>query len=450
MTNLNDLADQLHRTVKLALDSGEADSVDDAVHIFAAYRLQLVLGPDVADNAGLQAAALTAVNCAARTLLGGVTVVGAQGPLRVTLPPFADFSGALEGLGACLATSPDPEMPTVVVGDTTVEDLEPLALRALVKGWAGGVVPARQPLAPVSTPGIAPAGVLAGALAVSEIFQRLRGNAMACRRAVGLDLWRPERDWRSAEAGPPLSRLPSSTWLVGLGNLGQAFLWTLGLLPYGRETADLVLQDFDVVAPSNLSTSLLTTAARLDRRKTRAMAAWAEERGFRTAIVERDFAADFRVGGREPPVAFIGVDNALARQAIEDVEFERIIEAGLGRGPQDFLGINLHTFPASASARTIWAETEPTDAQITQPAYRAMLEQSGDRCGTIRLAGRSIGAPFVGAIAAALAVAELLRLVIGAHRYELITCHLRDLASRTVVRGEPWAAYNPGSIPLAA
>jgi hypothetical protein len=194
----------------------------------------------------------------------------------------------------------------------------------------------------------------------------------------------------------------------------------------------------------------LTTAARLGQRKTRAMAAWADERGFRTAIVERNFAADFHVGGREPPVAFIGVDNALARQAIEDVGFERIIEAGLGRGPQDFLGINLHTFPASASARTIWAETEPADAQITQPAYRAILEQSGDRCGTIRLAGRSIGAPFVGAIAAALAVAELLRLVIGAHRYELVTCHLRDLASRTVLRGEPWAAYNPGSIRLAA
>jgi hypothetical protein len=180
------------------------------------------------------------------------------------------------------------------------------------------------------------------------------------------------------------------------------------------------------------------------------MAVWAEGRGFRTAIVERNFAPDFRVDSREPCVVFIGVDNALARQAIEDVGFARIIEAGLGRGPQDFLGINLHTFPASTPARMIWADTDPADAQITQPAYRTMLEQSGDRCGTVRLAGRSIGAPFVGAVAAALAVAELLRLVMGAHHYELVSCHLRDLASRTVVRGAPWAAYNPGSIPLAA
>ncbi|MCZ7600607.1 MAG: hypothetical protein M5U09_26740 [Gammaproteobacteria bacterium] len=45
-----------------------------------------------------------------------------------------------------------------------------------------------------------PAGVLAGALGVSEAFQHMRGgNAAAGRRPVGLSLWRPERevDWNS-------------------------------------------------------------------------------------------------------------------------------------------------------------------------------------------------------------------------------------------------------------
>jgi hypothetical protein len=319
-----------------------------------------------------------------------------------------------------------------------------------VNGWAGGVVPAWLPRAVSSAPGIAPAGVLAGALAVSEVFQRLRGNVKACRRAVGLDLWRPERDWRPEAGGPLLSRLPSAAWLVGLGNLGEAYLWTLGLLPYGRDGADVVLQDFDVLAPSNVSTSLLTTAENVGQRKTRAIAAWAEARGFRTTIVERSFAPDFRISGREPSVVLIGVDNALARQAIEDAGFERIIEAGLGRGPQDFLGITLHTFPAATPSRSIWSDTGTTDAQITQPAYRAMLEQSGDRCGTVRLAGRSVGAPFVGAVAATLVIAELLRLVMGEHRHEFVACYLRDLTSRTVVRGQLWDAFNPGSAAIAA
>src|SRR4029077_2885031 len=127
--------------------------------------------------------------------------------------------------------------------------------------------------------------------------------------------------------------------------------------------------------------------------------------------------------------------------------FKRIIEAGLGRGVQDFLGITLHTFPAATPARAIWADTDAPDAQITQPAYRTLIEKSGDRCGTVRLAGRTIGAPFVGAVAAALVIGELLRLAIGGRRHELISCHLRDLSGRTVVRGAQWPPFNPGTVP---
>jgi hypothetical protein len=273
---------------------------------------------------------------------------------------------------------------------------------------------------------------------------------MACRRAVGVDLWDLHRDWLKGRNGPSLERLPSEIWMVGMGNLGQAYLWTLGLLPYGRNTVRVVLQDTDVVALSNLSTSMLTTRAILGRKKTRAMADWAEARGFEATIVERDFAPNFVVGPREPSVALIGVDNALARQAIEGVGFGRVIEAGLGRGPQDFLGVDLHTFPASRPAREVWSEAGPSDVDITLPAYRAMLEQSGDRCGTIRLAGRSIGAPFVGSAAAALAISELVRLCMGGKSYELVSIHLRDPRDFSAIGGPALQAFNPGSVAVAA
>src|SRR5258706_10871807 len=175
---------------------------------------------------------------------------------------------------------------------------------------------------------------------------------------------------------PAPDRLPSEIWLVGMGNLGQAYLWTLGFLPYGGNAAvRLVLQDTDVVAKSNLSTSMLSTRHLIGRKKTRAMAEWAEMRGFQASIVERDFAPNFRIGPREPSVALIGVDNALARKAIEEVGFSRGIEAGLGKGPQDYLGIDLHTFPSSKPAREVWPQSGVADADITQPAYRAMVER---------------------------------------------------------------------------
>lgn len=451
MTDLNELADRLNRTVKLALDTGEASSIEEAERIFAGYRLQIVVGPDIAHKPFLQAALLTAVNCAARTMLGGVTIVGAGGPLRVFLPPYSDLEQAVIALGGMLATTPEIGAPTLVLGDVEAADLDPLAIRATGVEWCGGIAPASNRLRLPETGDFTPAGVLAGALAVSEIFQRLRGRTpMACRRAAGLDLWRLERGWRRGECAAPLDRLPSAAWLVGLGNLGQAYLWTLGMLPYRGQAPELTLQDFDVLAPSNRSTSLLTTPDVFGMRKARAMASWAEARGFRTTIVERNFDADFRVAAREPSVALIGVDNALARQSIEKVGFARIIEAGLGGGPQDFLGIDMHTFPASKPAADIWRDVAASQVDIAQPAYSAMLESSKDPCGTVRLAGRTIGAPFVGAVAAALVVAELVRLTLGGGRHEMVSCHLRDLGGKFIVKGAPWPAFNPGSVVLAA
>src|SRR5260370_35743174 len=68
--------DALHRTIKLAMDTGEASSVEEAEQLFAGYRLLLEVGPDVARSPTLQAAVLTALNTGRRCFLGGVQVVG--------------------------------------------------------------------------------------------------------------------------------------------------------------------------------------------------------------------------------------------------------------------------------------------------------------------------------------------------------------------------------------
>ena len=75
---------------------------------------------------------------------------------------------------------------------------------------------------------------------------------------------------------PALSLLPERLWLLGLGHLGQAYLWALGLLPYvDPSSLSLVLQDVDVVTPSTESASILTDAKAVGQKKTRAMAACA-------------------------------------------------------------------------------------------------------------------------------------------------------------------------------
>lgn len=451
MTNIDDLRNNLHRTVKLALDSGEARNVEEAERIFSNYRMQVVIGPDANHDPTLQVAALTAVNCAARTFLGGVSVVGATGPLTVRIPRQSDFPTCLVSLGGRSKQEIDLEVPTFLIGEPPSSGLEPDAIRAVVNGWAGGVQPAKWNSAHADfRSAFTPAGVLAGALGISEIFQRVRGsNPMACKRATGLNLWQIERDWRSKDDAPPLRRIPRSLWLVGLGNLGQAYLWTLGLLPYGNESAEVVLQDVDSIGGSNISTSVLTTTDLIGKLKTRAMADWAESRGFKTRIVERLFGRNFEVDSQDPPVILMGVDNILARRNVEYAGFKRVIEAGLGGGKQEFLGINLHTFPARKSAQDVWNRSIDPVVNLDKPAYKGLIESTGDRCGIVQIAERSVGAPFVGVVAASMVIAELLRLVECERHYEIVSCHLRDLSLRIVENGDTWGPFNIGALDVS-
>ena len=222
------------------------------------------------------------------------------------------------------------------------------------------------------------------------------------------------------------------------------------MLPYATPNkVQIVLQDYDTLAPSNDSTSLLTKRELVGVRKTRAMAGWAEQRGFKTAIVERRFKGNFRVGRDEPTLALCGVDNEFARSALEDVGFAKVIEAGLGGGTSDFLGFRTHVFPGSRKASDVWRQVNArSEIRLDLPAYEKLAASGLDHCGLTQLAERTVGAPFVGAIAAAFVIGETLRTVNGAHSYDLIDGHLRDLRHITVVGAEDGPPVNPGATPV--
>lgn len=443
-------ADTLHRAVKMALDTGEVDSVASGYELFRTYRLAVAVGPEAAESPAHQAALLTAVNTARRAMLGGVAVAGdLGGPLVVPLPDCETLAEAVEKLGGRVVRELPAGVPALTIGGGAVRPDCPASLAVTFEDWRGGVIPVSDGRRLGEAKAITPAAVLAGALGVSELFQHVRGNPMAGRRSIGLSLWAPEHaEWERAPAGPTSIVLPSRLWLVGLGHLGQAYLWTLGLLPYCEpDEVELVLQDFDRLTPANDSTSLLTSPALVGEFKTRAMARWAEARGFRTRIVERMFPGGMTVTGDEPRLLLGGVDNALARAAYEDAGFDCVIEAGLGAGPAEYLALRLHSFPASTTARAKWGGNVRAagDPAPRGGAYDGLAADGMDACGLVRLATRTVGAPFVGATAATLVVAEVLRLLNGGPLYEVIDMTLRDPASRAAVparhRSNSW---NPG------
>lgn len=446
-------ADTLNRVVKMALDTGEAETVEAGYDLFRSYRVSVVVGPELAESPAHQAALVTVVNTARRAMLGGVTVVGdVDVPLRVPLSGCSNLADAVRKLGGHLERKAPPGVPVLTLGDTDCKgSSSPVSLAVTFEDWRGGVIPTSDSRRLRESGAIIPSAVLAGALGVSEVFQFLRGNPMAAHRSVGLSLWSPEHpDWENAPAGPTAIVLPSRLWLIGLGHLGQAYLWTLGLLPYhDAGSVELVLQDFDRLTFANDSTSLLTNKQLVGQLKTRAMVTWAEARGFRTRLVERIFPGGISIADDEPRLALGGVDNPDARTAYEDAGFDCIIEAGLGAGPSEYLALRANSFPASVSARAKWggpagSKNDTTPARNSR-AYDNLAKSGMDDCGLIRLASRTVGAPFVGATAAAIVISEVLRRLNGGRIFEVIDMTLRDPSSRATVVGSSSLRYfNPG------
>jgi hypothetical protein len=192
----------------------------------------------------------------------------------------------------------------------------------------------------------------------------------------------------------------------------------------------------------------LSDSTLINIKKTRAMAAWAERRGFSTMIHERLFDASFRRQNDEPAVALCGLDNSVGRQALDQVGFDFVVEAGLGRGHQDFRAIRLHTLPASRPASQIWRSAQADDPVEDRPAYKGMLASGAlDRCGVTLLAGKAVGAPFVGAVAATLALSEVLRLLHGGAVHELIDLDLKSPEYRSaVLTPNDFSTLNPGYV----
>jgi hypothetical protein len=444
-------ADSLSRVVKMALDTGEVESVAAGYELFRSYRVAVAVGRDTVGSVAHQTALLTIVNTARRALLGGVDVAGdLDVPLLAPLPGCKTIADAVSHLGGRCVNELEVDAPLLTLGSVGgVAHHHRVSLAVTFQDWRGGVIPTADNRRLGENPTITPAAVLAGALGVSEVFQHLRGNPLAGQRSVGLSLWSPaDTDWELAPAGPDAIVLPSRLWLIGLGHLGQAYLWTIGLLPYQKpEDVELVLQDFDRLTVANDSTSLLTTLELVGEPKTRAMARWAEARGLRTRIIERLFPGGISVAGDEPRLALGGVDNALARAAYEDAGYDYLIESGLGAGPTEYLALRLHTFPASTTSRSKWGGNmrTATDPARRARAYEGLSDNGMDACGLVQLESRTVGAPFVGATAATLVIAEVLRLLNDGPAIEVIDMTLRDPACRAVVPNHHWPRHrNPG------
>lgn len=407
-------------------------SYPHAMERLSSLKLHVICSSQNLGTEAFQAALLTAVNCGCRSFLGGVYVSSfEETALVVPWPDAQSLDAVVRELGGKAAETSDKFDATLVVGHHPC--VNPDAIRILCDGWRGGVQPADiDDTAFVAGEDFAIGGVLGGALAVEYAFLRACGlSRHSLDGPTGLSLWLPDGDWLSQESmGPPLQSLPKRLWFIGLGHLGQAYAWSLGLLPYSSpKDVSLMLQDFDRVVKSNWTAGLLCWDQDPGEYKTRVVARWLETRGFQTTITERPYDEHTHRTGEEPFVALCGVDVTAARRLLEKGGFDLVVECGVGSSPDDFDRLKIHTFPnASKRAMEIW----PIDGRAPvphepSPMVIEALKDQGD-CGILAttIENKSISASFVGAAAGAMVIGEVLRALHEGLRCELLHAHLRS------------------------
>jgi len=447
-------ASTLHRGAKYFMDSGRAATHGEAMALLQSFGLTIHVSASVAASRDEQVALLTLVNVARRSFLAGVEVVGLPDAKPLTgLTRARSLSRAVTDYGGRVAGQANPAWPAAVVGGGPKPVTKLPVWRLRWSGWRGGVLPAATDNVHLNDAAIALAPMLAAACCAAEAFAwHAKDHVMAGRRPLGLSLWNPCADWLVQDGSEPaLAWLPSSLWLIGLGNLGQAFAWALVALPYADPSeVKLVLQDDDRLAKSNDSTSLLSFARDTGRRKARKIGAWLDARGFDTYLLESRFGTWTTRTAEDPAVALCGVDNPLARAALEHPGFGLVVEAGLGAGPEAFRSLSVHTFPATRRAEDIWSKVAGAATENVEgmPAYRALKKAGADACGLTQLASRTVGAPFVGLIAGVTVIAELLRRLHGGVALELAAGSVSALEDMETVAMQA-APYAFGHLPAA-
>lgn len=406
----------------------------EAEKLLKRHDLVFRCGHDVVHKPGLQAALLTALNIGSRAFRGKITVcctnLVAESSLLVPWRKNQSLQEAVRDVAPranIQAFCSEPKNAyTFLLGET--ESRGKHVLRISYDGWRANVSGINVDSYDTESEGFILSGILAGAIAISEVFMHFSGiSPYATRRNLKVSLWNLDSD--GAANGPTITYLPSEAWLLGLGHLGQAFAWCLSMLPYtNRHKVKLILQDFDTIEDANFDTGVLTFNGDLGILKTRVVDRFLTERGFHPRLVERSFHEGVRVQKDDPALAFCGFDGNGPRSILDEAGFSEVIECGLGGGYDDFHSIVLHSLPnPEREAKRIWPVQINASGRAKSLENHHFYKQVAamDGCGHIMLASQAIAVPFVGVAAACFALAESIRILHGGPRYGVLNCDMR-------------------------
>ncbi|MER9243462.1 hypothetical protein [Mesorhizobium sp. M0633] len=398
------------RIVKVVTDAPDSTrGFDQAMAELDAVQVAVVTNSQTITSAAAQAAVITALNTAVKCFGNATLVCPHDLPLESKLALGRDLFEVAQACGAQVSPLLPPSLTHIIaVGETPIAGA---FVRCWWNDWSAGVLPGWDD-EPCIKAGNPLAGVFAGALAVREVFANAIGRRHSVNRRATISLWQPWFQGGEPDPPPTVLTLPRSLWLVGLGHLGQGFLWSLAFLPVGGTHA--ILQDDQTVGEENVGTGLVTQLADFEQKnkKARVAARWLEGAGWTTSLLERRNYGDLKLRDNDPAMVLTSLDEPMARLAIAKAGHDLMIDAGVGHGAFDFEIGQIRVVPKGADIDGLWAHAaklKNIEAMMEMPAYREHATKY-EGCGTFTLAEASAAVPFVGAAIGAMTIAQLLRL----------------------------------------
>ncbi len=403
-------------------------SLEVAMKHLSELALCLKGGDKLKNSCALQAAFATSLNCAQRAFKGGVRYELPDSiPNLIPNSHYSSFNEFIQSEFGMTASLTSAESFTLLFGLNSNHENE---LEVVCNGWQGGVATLHERIELENTPDFALGGIAAGSLGVALAFLKSSGIAKYCTDSpAGISLWNPQEKWTGKEGiGPSEFTLPNDLWILGLGHLGQAYTWTLKMMPFkSLSSVNITLQDYEKLEVANIGSGLLSRLEDVGMFKVDVCNKWLQRTGFNARVIRDKFTLQTPILNKST-IALCGFDNAAARAYLEDVGFSFIVEAGLGSSELDFDKILMHTFPNCLyTAKQLWIPHLNDQPELDQRILNSFNKEE-DQCGVQTIAGKAVSTSFVGAFASALIFAEIIRHVNGGIKTAHCLCQLRKLS----------------------
>lgn len=426
---------ELDHINRVALAVAEKHNLDigDAVAKMNESAVYIVADDSIKYSFSKQLAYLTTVNISHRVFLGGVKCqLPANTPnlLKLDSSNFNDLVSKFGGINTEI--SPANGDIKILFG---IECFDDFCIESISSGWRGGVnfFNQKRIFFAENNSKISFGPIVSASLVCYHAFCKVfQINDEGIDLNFGISLWNLNSggDWHKSENdGPEKPYLPRNVWTLGLGHLGQAYLWTLGLMPFDNPNqVQVLLQDADIVEPENIGSQVLSFEENVRKPKTRACMNFLEGLNFRTQIIEKPFVkGDCEQKWAENyPFILNGVDNVKTRKSINKASFKLFLDGATNGKFELFDSFTMRNISfIQKDPEIIWPLENEEDVIFHKNLYQKY--EKTHTCG--KLANIGISTPFVGLFSAVIVVSELIRSLNQGKRYSIISLQMRDLTS---------------------